>query len=99
MAAETGIPSVLAFMLIVFIFLKNSYWVYRHTTDRFFKATALGVLGGIFGLLLANMFGSRLDSLEISGYFWILAAVILRIKFIEKTKLSDLGQSHRKYKR
>ena len=65
MAAETGIPSVLAFMLIVFIFLKNSYWVYRHTTDRFFKATALGVLGGIFGLLLANMFGSRLDSLEI----------------------------------
>ncbi len=86
MAAETGIPSVIAFMLIVFIFLKNSYWVYRHTNDRFFKAAALGVLGGIFGLLLANMFGSRLDSLEISGYFWILAGIILRIKSIERAE-------------
>jgi O-antigen ligase len=81
-AAEMGIPALLSFLFIVFIFFKETLWVYRKASDKFFRATALGMLGGIFGLLAVNMFGSRLSTLEVSGYFWMLAGVILRMKMI-----------------
>jgi len=82
-AAEMGVPALLIFLLIIAVFFKETRWVYKNTSDPFFKATALGVLGTIFGLLVINMFGSRLNTLEISGYFWVLAGVILRMKAIE----------------
>jgi len=82
-AAEMGIPALLSFLFIIAVLFKETLWLYKHTTDIFFKSTALGMLGGIFGLLAVNMFGSRLNALEIGGYFWILAAVILRMKAIE----------------
>ena len=82
-AAEMGIPALLIFLAIILIIIKETLWVYYRTSDYFYKATALGFLGGLFGLLVVNFFGSRLNSQEISGYFWILAAIILKIKDLE----------------
>jgi len=90
-AAEMGVPALLAFLLIIGIFLKETWWLFRRTKDKFFKSTALGMLGGTAGLLAVNMFGSRLNTLEISGYFWILAAIILRMKSIELGKKGKLS--------
>lgn len=83
-AAEMGIPTLMVFLWIVMLVLWHTRYLYQTTKDSFAKATALGFLGGIFGLLMSNMFGSRLDSQEISSYFWILAAIVIRLKILDQ---------------
>ncbi|MBI3999975.1 MAG: hypothetical protein HY351_05100, partial [Candidatus Omnitrophica bacterium] len=75
------------FLLIIFITIWNTYWLYRTTQDPFAKGLALGFLGGLFGLLASNMFGSRLDSQEVSSYFWILAALIMRLQILDQREM------------
>lgn len=77
LAAEMGIPALIIFLIILLIMIRNSYWLYRQCNDKFIKAFALGLLGGLFGLLMVNMFGSRLNSEEVSAYFWIYAGLIM----------------------
>lgn len=83
-AAEMGIPALIIFLVILFMLLKDSRWLLRHSEDRYFKAFALGMIGGIFGLIVANMFGSRLNSEEISSYFWLLAGLLMRAVIMRK---------------
>ncbi|RJP28762.1 MAG: O-antigen ligase family protein [Candidatus Omnitrophota bacterium] len=83
-AAEMGIFALLVFLFILGIIFKNTYKLYRLTRDKFFKAISLGFLGSLGGVLVANIFGGRLDSQEVSSYFWILAALIFRALYIEK---------------
>jgi O-antigen ligase len=78
MAAELGIPALCFFILILGMLMWVTAQVYTHHPDPFIKATALGFLGGLSGLLMANMFGSRLNSVEVAGYFWILAGLMAR---------------------
>ena len=82
-AAEMGIPALLIFLWIVGLMSWHAFSLYRTSDDFFSKAVALGFLGGIVGFLVSNMFGSRLDSHEISSYFWILAALVMRLKKLE----------------
>ena len=83
-AAEMGVPALLVFLWILIVIGWKTRWLYRHAQDPFFKAMALGWLAGLAGLLVANMFGSRLHSEEISAYFWILCALIMRAVAIER---------------
>ena len=83
-ASEMGIPTLVVFLWILAVIFWKSRWLYRRSRDPFFKAMALGWLGGLSGLLVANMFGSRLHSEEISSYFWILCGLIMRAVWIER---------------
>ena len=85
-AAEMGLPALLVFLWILAVVFVKTRWLYRYGRDPFFKAMALGWLGGLSGLLVANMFGSRLHSEEISSYFWILCGLMLRAVAIEREK-------------
>lgn len=82
-AAEMGVPALLIFLFIILIVTWHTYALYRSTKDLFTKGLALGFLGGLFGLMMSNMFGSRLDSQEVSSYFWILSALIMRLRILE----------------
>ncbi len=77
-AAELGIPMLIGFIAMFLMLWWTTYEVYRKHTDFFIKSTALGCFGGFTGLALANVFGSRLNSSEVAGYFWILAALMAR---------------------
>ncbi len=77
-AAEMGIPACVIFLLTILTLFYVTSVVRTHHPDAFIRTTALGFLGGLSGLLMANMFGSRLNSIEVSGYFWILAALMAR---------------------
>jgi len=81
-AAEMGIPALLIFLLLIILIFINTLWVFRHTSDNFFKGCSLGFLGGVVGLSVSCMFGSRMNSLEIAGQFWIIAALMQRLKII-----------------
>jgi O-antigen ligase len=80
-AAELGIPALLLFLAILAYLFWVSNRVYRRHPARFVRATALGLLGGLSGLLMANMFGSRANAIEVTGYAWILAALVARADF------------------
>ena len=86
LAAEMGIPVLLLFLLILFVFLKNAFWLYVRTKDLFIKSVMLGILGGVSGGIVVNMFGSRLNSEEVSSYFWILAGVTIGAVIMYKKK-------------
>ncbi len=82
-AAEMGIFALLVFLWILLALFRHTYRLYRRSKDRFIKGFALGFLAGLAGMLMVNMFGSRLGSSEVSSYFWILSALIFRAKILE----------------
>ena len=77
-AAEMGVPALVFLLLVFLAIFRVTAVVYRKHPDPFIQSTALGFLGGLSGLLMANMFGSRMNTTEVSGYFWILAALMAR---------------------
>jgi len=77
-AAEFGVPALVFFIIVLLLLYRITVIVYRRHPDPFIRTTALGFLGGLSGLFMANMFGSRLNTTEVSGYFWILAALMAR---------------------
>jgi O-antigen ligase len=77
-AAELGLPGLLLLLVNLTLLFWIANKVYRRHPDRFVHATALGFLGGLSALLMANMFGSRLNSTEVASYVWILAALMAR---------------------
>ncbi|MFA5089276.1 MAG: O-antigen ligase family protein [Candidatus Omnitrophota bacterium] len=83
-AAESGIPTLLSFLLILFVGIKNGWWLLKNSNDRFFKAFALGFLGGMFALLAANMFGSRLNAESVGSYSWVFLGLIMRAVIMKK---------------
>ncbi len=83
-AAEMGLPALILFLWLIFMVIWHTYTLYKETEDSYTKSVALGFLGGLFGLLASNMFGSRLDSQEVSSYFWILSALIMRLKILDQ---------------
>jgi O-antigen ligase len=86
LAAEMGIPALILFLLILIILIKNGRWLLRHSKDKYFRAFALGMLGGLFGLLVVNIFGSRLNSEEVSSYFWLLSGLLMRAVAMRRQK-------------
>ena len=97
-AAEMGIPALIIFITMLILIFINTLWVFKNTNDNFFKGCSLGFLGGIVGLAVSCMFGSRMNSLEIAGQFWIIAALMQRLKIIITQEMIDANklksQSH-----
>ncbi len=89
LAAEMGIPALVLFLIILALLIANARWLYIRSKDRYFKAFALGVLGGLFGLLLVNMFGSRLNSEEVSSYFWVYSGLLMAAVRMKREGLID----------
>jgi O-antigen ligase len=77
-AAEMGLPALSLFLATLAYLVWVANRVYRRHPERFVRATALGLLGGLSGLAMANMFGSRINAPEVASYIWILAALIAR---------------------
>ncbi|MBI4341889.1 MAG: O-antigen ligase family protein [Candidatus Omnitrophica bacterium] len=88
-ASEMGIPTLVVFLIILLVAGWYTFWFYRRTPDQFFKATALGFLGGLSALLIVNFFGSRIDSQEVSSYLWILIGLIMRGILMEQVVIRE----------
>lgn len=76
--AEQGVPMVVFIILFLLMVLWTSYYLYRKAGDNFIRTTASAVFAGTLGLALANVFGSRINSMEVTGYFFVLAALLAR---------------------
>ena len=83
-AAELGLIALGVFLWIIALIYKNTLFLYKKSKDKFIKSFALGFLAGIVGLLVCNIFGSRMDSQILMGFFWILTALVFKSKELLK---------------
>lgn len=77
-AAEMGLVAMVAFILTLLLILKSCLHVYHHAPDMFMQSVGLAGVGMCMGVLSANFFGSRMETMELTAYFWILSAVIVQ---------------------
>jgi hypothetical protein len=73
-----GIFALVAFVLSILLILKNCLHVYHYARDEFMRALGLASVGMCMGLASANFFGSRLDTIELTAYFWIVSALVVQ---------------------
>jgi O-antigen ligase len=90
-AAEMGIPGLLVLLWVLGGVLREAVFLCRRAPDRFFRGVGLGFAGGMAGLLVVCVFGSRITSFEIFGYFWVLAAIVVRANELARAERAALG--------
>jgi len=78
-AVEMGVPALVLFLWMLLVLFWNGRKVYRETQDPFVKAIALGFLGGLISFLVCNFFVTHLHVPEVAAYFWVLAALMMRM--------------------
>jgi O-antigen ligase len=91
-AAEMGVPALVSFVALIVLCFWRGYRIYGKVTDPFTKALLLGYIGSVAGLFVANIFGSRLDSEEITTQFWAMTggvALLGRLPEDEKVEGED----------
>jgi putative inorganic carbon (hco3(-)) transporter len=78
--AETGIPALALFVVLLAVCFWRGWRCYGKLDDPFLKAIVLGYCGSVIALAVANLFGSRLDSDEITTQFWAMTGGIVLIE-------------------
>lgn len=78
--AEMGIPALVMFCVILVVFYRAGSFVYHQTDDLVFRAFGLSVMVMVVGVYACNHFGDRLNSQEMSSYYWIYGALALALK-------------------
>lgn len=77
-AVEMGVFA-LFFLLVTLLFLLRSFLrVYHHTSDLFMRSLGMAGIGMMMGFLCSNIFGSRMDTVELTAYFWVVSAIIVQ---------------------
>jgi len=96
--AEMGLPALACFLVVLGACLVKGWRLSNSSGDPLTRALLLGYVGSVVGLFLANLFGSRLESAEISTQFWALTGgvvVLDRFRREEAARaagVSDSGQ-------
>ena len=86
---EQGIIGIIIFAILIFIFIKEGFRLYRNGDDDLGKGLGLGFAICIFVLLVNNIFGDRWTYLELSGYLWIFAGLVARMNIISRESNSS----------
>jgi len=87
--AETGMPALALFVVLLLVCFWRGWRCYGKLDDPFLKAIVLGYCGSVVALAVANMFGSRLDSDEITTQFWAMTGGIVLIERSIRRKAAE----------
>lgn len=78
-SSQMGLPALFFFLLILFRFYKVSTNIFLNHPDKFTKAIGLGGASMVAGVVVVNMFGSRMIGIDVCGYVWIYLAIVSRL--------------------
>ncbi len=70
--AETGIFSLISFLLFLYALLLKAFKAFKATGNFF----VLGLLCGISAFLVQTFFDTQLYSLQLSAFFWLMAGIL-----------------------
>jgi O-antigen ligase len=91
--SQMGIPALLVFLLILFRMFRQGGSIYRSALDSFARTIGMGGATMVAGLLAVNMFGTRMSSINVNGYFWIYLAVMAHL-LVELEKQRDSRETY-----
>jgi len=75
MTAETGLPGLLSFLFIIFVFFIKGLIYSRQKKDFL----VLGMLGGILAFLIHAFFDNHLYSLQLVVLFWYMLGLTVAV--------------------
>ena len=76
---EMGWIGFAALVLVLGWLSLRGYGVWRGASTPFARAVSAGYLAGMAGLLVSNVFGSRMMSEQLITYFWFFSGMIIRM--------------------
>jgi O-antigen ligase len=80
LSSQMGIPAVLLLIAVYLRAYAYSDRIARRSGDPFVRAIAAAGTATVAGVLVTNMFGSRLTDLAVSMPFWVMLAVIAHLQ-------------------
>lgn len=77
MAAETGIPGLAAFLILMGYHAKMAFTLYRSKAEPWVSGLSAGILAAFFGIAVNGMTDHVLFSVQMSMLFWFFNAMVL----------------------
>ncbi len=87
-AVEHGLPGLGIFLLLWIVPFVAAARFYRKARLPLSKGVSLGLMAGIVGIFIVNLWGSRFFREELVGLYWIVLGIFYRLKTIESEKES-----------
>ncbi|BAU47917.1 o-antigen polymerase [Sulfurifustis variabilis] len=78
-SSQMGIPALLLFVLILYRAYRLGARVYRESRDTMARVAGMATATIVAAVVLVNMFGSRMVSLDVTAYVWIYLAVVAHL--------------------
>jgi hypothetical protein len=80
---ETGFIGFIVFFILIYAIFRQTYTVYKETTESFYRGLSMGFLAGFIGLLFHAIGANTFIIVRIMEPFWFLTAMVLMIPEIK----------------
>lgn len=81
-AVETGIFGLFAFVMLMYQIIVNGLRTIRITTDKVSRELEIGILAGLFGVIVHNFVENVFEVPMMTSCFWLLVAVLMHFWYI-----------------
>jgi O-antigen ligase len=81
---ETGVVGMLMFLWLLSRFFGDGFRLFRKAKDPFYSSLGLGIMGWVVCAVAANLFGDRWSFLQVNGYMWVLAGLVVQARTVEE---------------
>lgn len=82
MAVETGIVGLIAFVSLMYQIIINGARTIRITKDKMSRELEIGIISGLFGVIIHNFVENVFEVPMMSSCFWLLVAVLMHFWYI-----------------
>lgn len=86
---EMGIPALIIYLVILWKLGRSARYVSKYSPHPILKYSGQAYLCSIIAVVIANQFGSRLNSQELSSLFWIMGGIIMYVSSEMKNRTSE----------
>jgi O-antigen ligase len=87
---ELGGIGMIIFLALYTMGIRYGWLLYRNAKDPFLKAFGLGFVGCVLAILSGNIAGSYLFYFNVSGFFWVNLALVVRgLELANQTKETE----------
>jgi O-antigen ligase len=79
-ATEMGLPALFIYLVILWRLAKSAWYLFKNSPCPLIKMLGHAYVCCIVAVCVANLFGSRLNSQELSSSFWILGGIVVMVE-------------------
>ena len=76
--AETGVVGVVLYLVLLWRLLQSGLSLFFRTDDPLWRGIAVGFIGLLVTVIVADIFGDRWTYQQVDGYLWVILGLVLR---------------------